>query len=664
MSLAPKLQLSTHEPFPIAQYVDGLALSREPWLSPQNAFRRVSDARIFRGRLEKRSGFSRFAEKTSETADTTVASHVAIGSTRQYRVNVGLDRPLPETVSFEYGNGADPTIYAEVDPTTEKYFASPELSAYFLVTDAWVWDVVETGTNNVIGYLKYDPVLGQSNAVVDWELHSDWLEEGGVIDMSFRLPDTDPVMGLKRYKNDSGTYPLLMDTNRVYLYDSSVGYYKPQGKGASYAAYFTGDSEDYFWTWPVDDYIVITNNVDPPVKWDPAAGVASSVSDMPTDWTGGANQLDRCLMAVRIRGRMVYLNTREAGSDYPTRARYTAPGSFTAWNSPLDFVDAPTELGEIVTGAFIGERFFVGFEDGWMELRSTGDAIRPLEWRPFISRFGAVSKLSTIPDNERLLSRSDTTMQALDPSGQYYFDEKIPDLVLGFSATNTHLCVGVRNEAKRAYWWTYVNSLDSRPKNILNASYDESGMVAWSQFNMDFNVFSEFDSETAATWNSLGPKTWEAYAGLTWNEARAGAAGFVQLIGGAPDGVVYVFDSSTSDELAWDGPSSVRMQVETQELAPFPGDRAHMAWIDVYADASSGASLTLTFYIDKSTSASLVRTIDLSPSGSSNKVYRRVPVGFNAAFHRIKIESSSDAQVNIDALVPWFRPGGRVRVFG
>jgi len=656
-----------HEPFPIADFTDGLRLEKEPWLSPRNAFRKMENARVFRGQIQKRDGYKRFAELSSETTDQFEFAALDFAPNYYYTSNgtlSDLTRIVLESISFRSDNGSAgaPYITASVLPNTERWVEATD--------DYWLYDVVDdTNPTNLIGTMEYRPnhatLLGR--ALVTWADHDGYTDEptdtGEII---FRTNAETEVVGLTRLSIPSGDYSLAMDQDRVYEFDTTNSYYAPQGKATSYSAYFTGDDEDYFWTWNLDTYLVFTNGVDPVHLWDPALAENSSVVEMTTDWAGGGNELLTSRLVLRFKGRLLYLHVKEAasGDTFPNRVRWTTAGDFQSWDGPLAYADAPAELGQIVTAEFIGERLFVGFEKGWMELENTGESVNAFKWRPFISRFGAVSKLSTIKDNERLLSRSKTAMQALDPNGQYYLDNAIPDLVQDFGPDNTALCVGIRNEDKRSFWWTYAKSGDTRPNDILCATYDEENRVSWAQFsNMPFNVFSEFNSEQAVTWNSLGPKTWDEYSNISWDSARSGAAGFDQVIAGGKRGMIYQFDTSNVDSVADVGSVSIKMVMESQRLAPYPSQRAHFGWVDVYADAVSGATLTFLFYVDSDSAAYKTIDIDLTPGASGSKVHRRVNVDRVGAFHSMRIESVSNRKIALDAIVPYFRAAGRIREF-
>lgn len=652
-----------HKAFPIADFQNALFLAREPWMSPANAFRRVENAKAFRGQIVKRDGFDIFAELAAGTSDTRVIKTSASGSgvNRSSLFSLSLaNRPVPESVRFDDNSGvAAALIYATL--------ANRRQHTVFTDNDAWLWDVVAEGTSTVIGtaVLILVGVSAGWQANVYWHTHPDFsaqsADEGYV---SYRVNAQSEIVGLYRFKTGSGDYSIACDPDYVYRYNLTTEYYQRQGFDGSFAGPFTGTNSDYFWFWPVDGYVVMTNNVDPVCKWDPALAAADSVVEMDTDWTTpGTNALDTCLLVVAFAGRLVYLNTLESTTRYPTRARWTEAGSASSFRSPLDYADAPLDKGAIVTAQFIGERLFVGFELGWMELvRRPGDEIQAFEWRPHISRFGAVSKLSTIQDSERLLSRSATSMQAVDPNGQTYLDVQIPDLVLDFSVQYKGLCAGTRSEIDRSFLWTYTSREDSKPGNVLCAVYDEKGMLAWSQYAMSFNVFSDFEQEGVLTWDDLAPGVLDSFVAGPLDSYGGGSDGKARIIAGQSKGMVYILGRSTTD-VYHDGIESIEMLLETQNLQFFPGQRAHFGWLDLFVETSLDAEIRLTFYADENATPYLTKTVTLSPTVSSGKVRKRVSVGRTATFHRFKIETLDDQPIAIDGLEPYCRPAGRARNF-
>jgi hypothetical protein len=671
-------QHGLHEAYPIADYVDGMKLDKEPWLSPRNAFRVLDDGRVFRGRLEKRTGFTRFAELAQDDSDLSVFAAFITANQFFYFHAADDTQIIPESATFRSDNGTAgaPFINAHVDASSEQWTGTVEAGDFqdtfpvTFATNSWFYDVVDSSDPTIVlgvfvrASFPSAPVAG-SYARFFWNLHSGYVgdpTDNG--EMFYRRTSQEDVMGLHRLRVGAGNFAVAFDTGRCYEYDATLGFYQPQGKGGVYTDYMTADNTNYVWSWATDTDLIFTNGVDEVFKWSPTDAEASSVTEIGTAWDGGGNELDTALIVLQWRNRLVYLNTTESATVFNTRARWTAAGTTESFDSPAPFADAPTSLGAIVTAAFIGDRLFVGFEDGWMEFVSTGDTNAPFAWEPYISRFGSVAKLSTIQDNERLLTRSQTTMQGLDYNGQFYIDQNIPDFMQNVGPDSTELSAAVRNEEQRSFWWLYTSVGATRPEFILNATYDENNELSWSRYtNMLFNVFSNFTSDSTPTWNSMGPSTWNDFTGTTWNSASTGATDFIEIIGGGERGMVYRFDTSTTDGLVYSTQRNITLIAETERLTPFPGQRAHLGWVDVYADGSTGATLQIFFYSDSSTASYRTVEIDLTPNSGQSKIYKRVSVGKVASWHRMKFESTSDRAVKIDAIIPWMRPAGRLRTF-
>lgn len=659
-----------HEAFPIADFSQALFLAREPWRSPENAFRTVQNARAFRGQIVKRGGYSMMAEIGSVTSYAVIPTGVTSISGVSYwfydTQGPQTDRPVAASVRF----------VADIGPAHANKYAYlanlrwlSTIPIVGTVVDGWVWDVVDS-SNKVIGVAKLDPTLpavaSRFQAWVDWASHTEYsVAPAGTTTIEYTPNPETEIVGLFRFTTKGNDYFIACDPDYVYLYDLTARYYKQQGFAATgFAGPFTGSDSDYFWFQQVDDYVVMTNNKDPVCKWDPALATADSIKEMPTDWTTpGTNAMNTARIVIMFRGRLIYINTVEGSTRYNTRMRWTAAGTATGWRSASDYSDAPKDLGDAITAHFIGERCFVGFEKGWMEIvRRPGDDQLAFEWAPVISRFGTPSTFATIRDNERLISRSDTTMQAIDPNGQTYIDVQVPDLLLSLSTRYRHLSTGVRSELDRSLIWTTVSRAAAKPDGGLIAVYDEENKLSWSQYVFPFNYFSTFDKLDAKTWNQLGPSTWNYYAGQTWNQLGAGSQGTESLIGGQSRGTIYIFDSRINDNNI-SSPATIQVVLETEKLMPIQGRRSHFGWLDLFMDVQSACSLRVSFYADEETGPYLVQDVTITPATGSGKAYARVPVQRNAIFHRFKIETLDDTALAFDAFVPWFRDGGRVRPF-
>lgn len=663
-----------HAPFPISNFSDGLWLAREPWLAPAEAFRRMENCHTFRGQVIKRSGFSMFSELSDGVEKTQTQNIPTLkvnvpgdGDYWQYTLQAPyLERPVVGSIRYVCNAGtAGANIYGRL--RNQRWSETGYIGYFGLVTTpGWVWDVVAEGTTDIIGSAWLDPFAVGPRYVseVCWEIHPSFSAmpvDTTPGEIRYKVNPETEIVGLYRFKTGSNEYSICCDPDYVYKYNLTTAQYERQGFDGSFAGPFTGTNSDYFWYCQVDDYVLMTNNVDPVCKWDPSLAAADSVVEIETDWnTPATNELDTCLLIFQFAGRTVFINTVESAVRHHTRARWTEAGA-TAMR-PEDYTDAPMDLGAAVTGKFIGERLFVSFEKGWMELvRRPGDAVQAFEWRPVISRFGSVSKLCAVGDNERILSRSSTSMQSLDPNGQTYLDVPIPDLVLEFSTRYQSLCSSFRSEINRSFWWTYASKEAVKPDHILCAVYDEQNRLSWSQYDIRMNVFSDFAKQGVTTWNSLGPRSINSYTGQSVNSLGSGTQGTERTIGGQSDGIIYVFDDSVTDQYTL-GPETIKMVLQTQKLFPFPGQKVHFGWLDILMEIFEEITLKISFFANEKISPYLVREITVAPD-ASYKAYARLSVGRTAASHQFTIETVGDTKVAFDAFVPWFRKAGRIRKF-
>lgn len=641
--------MAEHEPFPIADFMAGQFAGKEPWLSPANAFKELTDGRIYRGRLEKRRGYSRLSELGS-AASTINGSGSGANSSATYVIahsvtTEGLFANLiPETAGFAWPDASAGTLEAKLD-----------LSQYPLdLTDttAPLIDVVDASTGStVIGF--YLIVAG--GFVVDWTLHPDYTGAGanrGTLD--YFAPAGDPVTGIASFTDADGAESLLaFDTDSIYVFDDTTQTFQ---KDAS-AVTLTGTAEDYVWTWPFDDFLMFTNNVDPVYKFTP--GGSPTIEQIATEFDSGSggNDLDTCLLVMRYKGRAIFFNTKENGTRYPRRARWSLSGAFESHDATgLAFADAPSHLGQIVTGQMIADRIFIGFELGWMELVDTNDSNQPFRWEVTTARHGAVAKMGTIQDSYRLLHRTQYAIEAIDPNGQYRVDGALPDYVLQLDASKQNMCAGARNDPFRAFWWSFARTSDSTPARILAAQYDDKDELSWSVYRMAFDVFGTYSNVQPATWDSFGPKTWDELT-FPWDAAR-GTTGFRSLVGGTQDGIVYLFDDSDND-----GGVPIVLEAKSQALSPYPGMRTHLGWVDIYASATDGASLEIGWSRDNKLAVEKSMTVDLTPDVVTNNVYRRVLINKVSSFHTLTLTLSGSSFAAIDAIVPWFKPVSRMREF-
>lgn len=657
-SLTRPIPEASHEPFPIADLDSGMYTAKEPWLSPQNAFTDITDGYTFRSRLRRRRGFDRFAQcgvtATASVGETNLTTAV------RYILGNTATRLVGESCRFTWNDPVNGTINAECDEDSWGFQTFGSINAYG-------WAVTETGTSTVIGWVLQAHTNAVGTAVpataqVNWPLHSDHTGNDAALGaMTYATDASLPIVGLRAYRDTAGEeYLVAANTTRFFLYDSADGYFK-DSIGSDV---FTGTESDLFWMWPAGDILVVTNGVDVIKKY---TGSTDTLANMTTTIGAGPSTVSAARIAILFRNRIIYMNNVEGGTSFPLRARWSRAGAYETLDT-ADSVDAPSELGTIVTAGFIAERLFVGFENGWMELVYTGDSRELFRFDKTTYVRGSNAKLGTVPDGQRLLSRTPSGIEAIDPNSQYKADIAIPDYVINRLSTNdADFTYGFRNLPNRQIWWSVVNTVSEdetpRPNEIVVAQYQEDERFRWSRFGVGFNCFTEFRSQSTPTWDDIDAN-WDDY-GFNW-DSSAGIAGFPVTLCGHNDGTIYVEGASLdkiNDSPIID-PVSIEFSATSSRLTPYPGMKSHLGWVDFYLDASEDATLEVQFRGDTNQAAYKVVTFSLSPSGANEKIYRRVKVNKTASFHRMTIVASGGGSFAVDAIIPWFRKTGRLRNFG
>jgi len=178
------------QPFLISEFKTGLFNYLEPWIRPQDAFEPLQNAYIYRGQIQKRSGYSLFGRMIYQ-----------------------------DTIAV--GNGG--TVYGGTLQTI------PIVAGSFNPTDG-----VESFTDNGVGVLTGS--AGGSGTINyttgAWSLTFNAAVAAGVIIVAPFVPNTSPgrpIMGIKTWVNENTgiTNLIVTDTRRAMVYNDSTQVFVP-----------------------------------------------------------------------------------------------------------------------------------------------------------------------------------------------------------------------------------------------------------------------------------------------------------------------------------------------------------------------------------------------------------------------------------------------------
>lgn len=182
---------SSFQPFLISEFKTGLFNYLQPWIRPVDAFDPMTNAFVYRGTVQKRSGFNIFGRIS-------------------YRDN-----------NADLGDGG--TTYGG---TLE---AIPIVPGSLIITDG-----TETFTDNGDGTLTRDPVAGGTNTINYvtgvWAVEFDAAVAANTNISARYTPNVDrPIMGIKNWVSevDGSASLVVMDTRRASLFNTSTNEFDP-----------------------------------------------------------------------------------------------------------------------------------------------------------------------------------------------------------------------------------------------------------------------------------------------------------------------------------------------------------------------------------------------------------------------------------------------------
>lgn len=554
--------------FLIAPYETGLELDKAPWLLPNNAFVRMTDAYIYRKKVSKRID-NKFLGRLVEHVPTVTYSGAVTSSDTTYTNSPALS-------SLPVGKRS---IVITLDIYTFTDDGEGTLSA-------------GTGTTGIINYetgvftLNFPAIggAGPYDVVVNYGYNTG-----------------RPVMGLRTWEQPEINQERLIafDTVRSNLLNLNTGGFDDINHfygAASPFTYFnwTGPDDAFFYSTNYQNGFFATNNTFGYSSTPTTAGSGDGIkvyvdngggagvnvgwinfNPQLNDLGGGAfNVLKGGLIILPYKNRLVVLNTLEGTDAAPTtvtrysqRARWSQNGTVyyqgtgiptgrtsdaDAWRSDMfgrgGYADAATEE-QIIGAEFIRDTLVVYFERSTWQLRYTNDETRPFIWLKVNAELGCESTFSVVGFDRGVFAVGDRGIISSDTNNTQRIDLKIPDTVFQFQNTGVKRVHGIRDYYQRLVYWIYPdqNNYFKWPNKLLVLNYEEG---AYSIFNDSYTCFGYVQQE--ATVASGSGYFWDTadvnWDNADWNWDDAGTSGvinqayFPDIVAGTNMGYVMIVD--------------------------------------------------------------------------------------------------------------------------
>lgn len=505
--------MARRERFFVGPLEAGLQKNLKPWLIPDDAFERLNNAYIFRGRLRKRCGSYPIAGDETTTLGTLLASRmrISLGNTD---INGDISGTVPGSI-FKAGQMFSIGTETFMVPTT----GTP------------VNLIRSTGS---VSTATYNTTTGAFN-ITDSEL----------VQETFFYP-SEPVMALDNYEDTYVNFEPVIGFDTQFSYQFTGGAWLRLG-----TAVWTGDNSQFFWTTNYRGstadtvYFYATN-------YKAADGIkywnGTTWSTLNPAINVGGDTIETCRIIVPFKDRLVLLNVIEDVSavitTFGNRCRYSQNGDPTAanaWREDLpgrgSYIDAPTKQ-QIVSAQLIRDRLIVFFERSTWELVYTGNEILPFRWQQINSELGVESPFSTVPFDRVAIGVGNVGIHACNGATVERIDNKIPDEVFIIRETNsaTDRVHGVRDYFGEMVYWTFPTT-ETYSKKILAYNYTTG---SWAFLDDSFTCFGYYQPSNSKVWGNI-LRAWETISD-PWVDPQYNAR-FRSVIAGNQQGFVSVIDN-------------------------------------------------------------------------------------------------------------------------
>lgn len=598
-----------YEGFPIYDFKSGLQLDKEPWLIPTDAFRKLINAFIYQGVLQKRKGYKEWGRFVHFVNDESLGTTVDLQLTYNGTL---LKNPLrPGDLIISTADGGE-TFTDQGNGTLTGSLGGSGTINY--TTGAWS--------------ITYNSNPGPAHAITG--------------DYNY-FPDL-PIMGITTYYQDVGTsQTLFFNTKRINKYNPTT----EKLDDLTGSDIFTGSDSDFFFFENWKDRLFITNNVDRIKVYD-----GTNVANLDIDFDGDdVNDVNTCLLIFVYKGHLVLLRTIEKGINCPHRARSSVPNSYTNWKESQGgaYVDCPS-IDWIMGADFIENDLVCGMERSVWILKYFGDPNLPFKWENVKGTEGCFSTFSICAFSDELIMLAATRLVATDGIDIDGVDKKIPDFTLNWNHEGFKYCYGTVLEETRTLWLSYPSIGAGHSDRVLVMNYEEG---TFADFGLSLHSFGYYLQLEDLILDDIDIDIDTIEYSFDDKELQPG---YPITLGGSYDGYIYQLNDGGNDK-----GQAIEFEIESGKWNPYikQGNKTRLGYIDFLVDMDPNISFNVDFYRDNQISPYQTKT--LICSGEGEKTWKRLYSGAIGSFHKIRMYHNVANQTpKIHCITPYFAPAGRI----
>lgn len=516
--------------FLIAPYSTGLQKNVEPWLIMDDAFQKLTNSRIWRGRVRKRFG--------SMSMNMTKSDFEKMSFSR-LRVNIGTTD----------GAGAFAGNVPGAIFNAQQVFSvgtGSNIEYYTVPTTGAPVNLLSTGA----GSGTYNTATGALTLA------------GAPATSSVFFYPSEPVMSIDTYNgvniNDEDT--ISFDTQFAYIFSQAGGWQilgpVPPAAGS---ALWTGSNSDFH---SVTNYrgadssdftvFVVNNVIADQIKYFDGTNW-TSYSPIYNQASGDVIRTARIIAS--FKNRLLLFAPIEqvaaANNAYLNRVRFSQNGSPIAVDAFYDdvagkggFIEA--DIKEAITSiAFLRDRLIVFFEQSTWELVYTGNEVLPFVFQQIDNVLGVESVNSTLTFDKNIIGFGSTGIHACNGTNVTRIDQKIPDTI--FDVVNDNFgpqrVTGIKDYYTQEVYWSYNSSDIAQansnifPNQVLVFNYENG---AWSRNDDSITALGYYQNENNLRWQDLD-YSWEDSSDQ-WADASLQNL-FRNVVAGNQEGFTFIINA-------------------------------------------------------------------------------------------------------------------------
>ena len=463
-----------------------------------------------------------------------------------------------------------------------------------------------------------------------------------------------------------------------------------------YGDVFSGDYTNFFSVANYTFKAFITNGVDAIRYYDGSClhYLNTNLTNRPGDFV---YDISKCLHVAINRERLLLIAPTVNLIAVPNGIYWSVAGN------PLDFttannagnLQAPTSES-IRLFFFINSDMIVRFSRSERVFRYTGDAFSPFRWDTTNNIWRCDTRYSAINYDSYGTSIGKPAIVASDGVNVQRADEIIPDFtlnnrvlfegpIISIDQTSIGQCYGERFDDFKEGWLCF-KQFDStgsttiqRSDNVLAFNYLDK---TYAVYTFPFNCLGFGTVTSADVWGN-NFDTW-GDANYAWGSFFESFNALVDLAGDR-NGVVYTLGNTNTLTLPDGTQEPVLLDVISKNFNPFieSGELCRFGYLDIFVSANNTSTLRVQFYRDdtlyelgdgtpagfyQETILTFKTTDAMSPTMPQTKVWKRIYVGAVAKEHTIRFYQNAadfssedlDQPIRIHAIVPYFKPAGRI----